>query len=722
MHNKIIDLLKEVNKSYEKRHKEGLYYSIDYKEVYKKHRNHTTLTGKTNSSYWKSLKPFNIFVKHHDKMPSKALTKWLKGPTVTECAGVIQAIYYKYILNTYKEELFDKKFNNPISPFIITNNLFAPMINMSKKIIDDNGHIENIGNPLFFCFELFDSTNIKYEELRHGDIVYIKGIKDYSLKHIDGSAGGWNLICVKEENNEPQFIGFGPKEFKDGPLKYEQLREIFITAYNAEQTLDAKNKIEKYTKNFIPLNNIDENNAYVCRIASTYANAKVKNDVVIIGLEYVLRFDEKKLNNFMMNDIDSWQATEFDILKSKLDENIKKCDSKKNLKSIVPFSSETKEKTFYNYNIDINNDDTIILDMYTLFFKYALFVSSHDFKYPSAFVVQGSPGIGKTHLSVAVTKFVCSHNKQVLFIDSKYIDDKYRENMMKLFGNSENVPSFENMSNVENDTTNIDVFNNIDLIVYDDVNSQYGPTSKFLKNAIEYIYKNNKSILISSNVKLTDIYDYIPDFIGYDNKLTNNFIVKNFNFASFRKSWTDNCIISNIPNNTGLISQMMECESTAGIIYIDQTQLTSYLKLENKRKLMSYVNMELNKLKFMQNMLVACKKSMNLNENTKIKVVNPTFSYNQHINGYYSSIKDFDTKNINDYDIVFCYISDNVDLLHNLFFILVQEIHDYGKKIFIVIDDLDEIRDMITTYLNRNEYDKERLTDRIRVIFPKLIL
>merc|ERR1711966_504895 len=68
-------------------------------------------------------------------------------------------------------DTFDRIFRSNVSQFIITNNLFAPLMSTDKgKYM--------VGNPLFKLFDLIEGNNIE-----DGDIVYIKGAKKYELKH-----------------------------------------------------------------------------------------------------------------------------------------------------------------------------------------------------------------------------------------------------------------------------------------------------------------------------------------------------------------------------------------------------------------------------------------------------------------------------------------------------------------------------------------------------------
>ena len=111
------EILIIANTSYDIRPKEyklgiGLYYKSDYSE--KIHTVEDNVYLPPNPKYWELNTAFNIFAIKDIILPSDAIRAWFNGPTITECANVIQATFYMYILNKFGDILFNKKFGNPV--------------------------------------------------------------------------------------------------------------------------------------------------------------------------------------------------------------------------------------------------------------------------------------------------------------------------------------------------------------------------------------------------------------------------------------------------------------------------------------------------------------------------------------------------------------------------------------------------------------------------------
>ena len=80
-------------------------------------------------------------------------------------------------------------------------------------------------------------------------------------------------------------------------------------------------------------------------------------------------------------------------------------------------------------------------------------------------IISGKAGIGKTHLSIALLKYVFMRNKNVLYVDESYIKDEYQKKGQ--------LPDFKLW------------FTGIDLIILDDLNSIYGSGSTFFRESID---------------------------------------------------------------------------------------------------------------------------------------------------------------------------------------------------------------------------------------------
>ena len=75
------------------------------------------------------------------------------------------------IVNKIGKDNFDKMFKNKFSQLIITKWLYQPFTSENK--------IDNpLGNPLFSIFDVISDLSI--DNLQDGDIIYMKGVDDYT--------------------------------------------------------------------------------------------------------------------------------------------------------------------------------------------------------------------------------------------------------------------------------------------------------------------------------------------------------------------------------------------------------------------------------------------------------------------------------------------------------------------------------------------------------------
>jgi DNA replication protein DnaC len=726
------EILKIANTPYNKRPDQfnrgiGLFYTSDYNNIFSHIDDHSHLSRITNNKFWNSLTAFNIFDINDLILPSDAIRAWFNGPTITECSGVMQAVFYMHILNMYGDELFNKRFGKIVSQFIITNNLFSPLLNVSKKITSEGGIM---GNPLFFLFDIIKTAEVSpylvdhqikfethplsssLEDLKNGDVVYIKGVKDYELKHTDGAAIGWNLICVEQLDGTKKFIGFGPNEFINGPLTIEQLRQLFIDEYNKPQSSAAKSKIQKFmSPDYIVTDDaLTQRNKSLSIIAKSQEHNMVPPTTQIIGLQVIMRLNTHKLDTFMKQDPISWENQDLSVLTKTLD--VKKY---KKIRHVIPFSVETYTKTFENYEVD-NPQRQNILDLVK---RFAFDVSSNNKRsFPSGCILTGTAGIGKTHLSVATAKFVSNYNKNVLYVDSAYFSETYQRTMYlhppKEFDLDKTLEGTRNMFNTP------ELLNGIDLVILDDINSEYGVASQFLKDAIKYIYENNKSILITSNVPIKGLYGYIPHYIGYDDPFSDNFIVKYYNMESFRKSWIDDCF--------GLdkldILAKYKADQAAGVIIEDTQNMNpdGDKPYNNTIKFKEYIdNRNINiKQKLKKYSMLFQEK---ITDTTiKLKIVDSAAKYVQNQHGYYGGVvNDKYVHGIEAYNIVLIYVSEQSEMSNGQLLQLITKAHDHKIKIIVVTDSIIEFKKLIIKEINGDDKNKQRLTDRFRIIFPTII-
>ena len=743
-------ILDVVNTPYDKRQLTpfnygiGLYYSIDYSKQFAESIDYTKFNATSNSTFWDLTYFRNMFVSRSGTLPSVAIRSWFNGPTIAECAQVIQAVIYMYILNKYGDELFNKQFGKSISQLIITNNLFSPYELTEKTEYTPNGVINN---PLFFIFDL-NATN-SMDDVKLNDLVYIKGVKGYEFKHPTGAAIGWNLICV-DENEPKKFIGFGPDQFKNGPLTYEQLRILFIQSYNKDQSSVTKERILKYSKETTIEEDVHGNKAKAL-LGLALSDKQVEDDSEIIGLIAIMTLNEDKLHVLMTSEPISWENIKLDQLDSAIDNTIHVP-----IKQVIPFSAETENKNFSNYNAENEEMENILAISY----KFAKHVSSKEQNdYPSGFILTGTPGIGKTHLGVSIAKYASEHNKRVLYVDSAYFSEKYQIESTKkratsalslgdatsVLGDATSALSLGDATSVLGDATSVlslgdellkkskelsahvstilttdELLKDMDLIVLDDLNMQYGAASMFLKDAINYIYKNNKSILITSNVRLEHISTYIPYYIHFNSNFANNFTNKYFDMESYRKPWTTNCIGNdkmeklvefNKYQGSGIIINQNIFLEKPELNLIERANIIGFEPLMEQRN--THIKNELKKISL--NYLAYYSGS-----DIKLKIVGPAMKYDKEGKGPFAN--DLYVEGIEEYNIALIYVSLKSVDSYNQLLKLITKAHDNKLKILIITDDLIEIfRINILKTLKDSGDEVQRLTDRFRIIFPGII-
>jgi len=663
----MVDIMKIINTPYQKRdNKSGIYYSDDYANKYIPYllEQSNSLNGITNDKYWDIWKIQNegcFFRILEHILPSDALNAFFIGPTMADCGNVIQVCIYQHILNHIGTDKFNQIFGKPLTRFIITQYLY------------DNFYTEldtkkAIGNPLYFLFDVIE--NIKIDQLQHGDIVYIKGVDKYGMKHLVGFSPGWNLLCEKIDN-EIKFIGFGPDSFGSNTMNYADIHQLLINNYNQEQSAETKRRIEYFSKEIIT-STIDPTNIHNMNyLHATNANIlkddKVPLDYPIGGLTNCIRFNMKKLNNFINKKWHSWHQInddEYNKLMSKMPINPIP------IKFLIPFSTESANSDFDNYKISNSEQQKL----YTMCKKFAFGVSTMDKQSgPIGLIMSGTPGIGKTHLSVSIAKFVSSHGKKILYVDEKYISDHYQKS-----GGRFNIF--------------YDWFRDIDLIIIDDINANLGIGFDFFKQAIEYVISNSKAILLSSNIKFFGLSDSLPEYISYDDPIADNFIfMQDIEIKSYRIPWTKNLI-----NETVQSLCEYDKKHPAGILV--------FSKSDNRK----------NNLEQYQKLYLDCIQSKKITQHIKL-VEDPYL--NQRVHDLY--VLDADNYDI---CIINVYNKDDAEQLLNL----IIKMHDKAGKIIVITSSLDNFRQLINDVLTPTswlESDKKfpRIKDRFKNMFPGIL-
>jgi DNA replication protein DnaC len=543
----LVELMSSYNRPYEMRgtrelEKSGMYYAQDYIDKYFPGKSISAITAVANNKYWDIgvNRVFNqtlisYFQSYDYVKPSDALKSFIKGPTITECANTIQISVYHLIYNLIGEERFDQVFGNLLTPFVVTPTLFEPLTKGERRVYQDTKYEPILGNPLEVLFDIIERPTL--ESLQDQDILYIKGVREYDWKHISGVSVGWNLIYGRLGSEEPKFIGFGPTKFSE-PLTYQGIKRLLIDGYNKEQNID--------TKNYIKKNPADLKST----IAKQLENDRKTYDEPIEGVQYIIRFNHAKLHSFITKQRQEWFNESIEDLERQLPS-----EKKKQINLLTDsFSAETSNASFDNY--ERLSEQQIL--MYDKMKKFALKTVTKKPEYgPIGLILGGTPGIGKTHLSVAVANFVSKYNLKVTFTDNDWVVT-FSSRAKRLGSSIDFLPSIQDS----------------DLIILDDINSEYGYGSNFLYTAFKYVILNNKSLLFTSNITIKSLQKYLPYIYGYDDVRVKNFLsLNNLNARSYRNYWFVSLGIENINISTNdekmLILNRYIGEKSAGIVLFE---------------------------------------------------------------------------------------------------------------------------------------------------------
>jgi len=627
-HQQLAAILTKINTPYTSRSSEnaGIWYStnyvsssISYPGVSK--LSYTMLNGTTNKLYWDIIPPLSYFKSKKGIPSSIALYELLNGPTFADCGNVIQISIYKFILDCVGDETFNYLFPR----LYITQDLYTDYSIDSFTYYQANRVCFRAarGNPLLFLFD----TITHPMHILDGDIVHIGGVDNYSVKHSCGFSLGWNLLYG---NNK--YIGFGPNNFVS-PLSYDEIEKLLIDAYNlcpSEESL--RNETCDHTL-------IDDQKSS------------------INGLECGIRLNMDKLQNFIKYKYNSWHTIPDEII-----DQIPHIENYVDIHHITPFSAETIDKTFDNYTRVNEFTD----NLFNITLKFAKVVThtgiNQEINKPICLILSGVPGIGKTHLSVSVAKYASTHNKTVLFVDASTIEELFQLSRGTLRDFSH-------------------YFTNVDLIVIDDINSQYSISYSFLKAAVMYCIQNNKGLMISSNnIIELDVIESLFRFNIYD--------LQDLQYDNMRIPWT-NTILSKTIDDLITYSCFPQQKAAGIIIQMPYDQ-------SNQQKTKDLI--------------------MSKTDNIRsIYLVDKPYTCE-------GPILDLKCHSANEYDLSIINIYSESECEQLLY--LIDKAHSAGNKIIILTESIEFLPEKIIVNVDSILFNEEkaRLIARFNFIFPGINL
>jgi len=147
-------------------------------------------------------------------LPSEALDSLIKGLTFLDCGAIMDVGYYKAILEVIGKEKFDVIFSRESE---------TPLCIGRKNLL----------NPINSL--IVGKEYKKISQLKKGEMAHIRSIEDYRIKHLNGEAAGFNVICIEEGKN-PKFIGFG---LNPAGVTVEEITEVLRKEYNKAEVNDS---------------------------------------------------------------------------------------------------------------------------------------------------------------------------------------------------------------------------------------------------------------------------------------------------------------------------------------------------------------------------------------------------------------------------------------------------------------------------------------------------
>lgn len=450
----------------------GVWYPDDYARTH--HHDQQSLYGITNGTYF-DIKNRWEFRAHPNCKADEALFAFLNGLTLADCGNVVQACVYQSLLDLLGSERFNQIFSGPISPLTITQLLFQD---------DTQCGLSVHGNPLMDLFETPEGTQFvalnDLDILEPGDICHIKGIENYPSKHPAGAGQGWNLICIGEnEQGKKIFVGFGPKSFKE-PRTFEEIRQILIAEYNKPQTqADLECLRKKSTSSDLWL-------LTQSTLGPLLANHQVNDDSEIGGLYAIVRPRFDLIYKLARGE--SLTHNWFDL-------PVPEHPPQSAGRSVVPddpihnkIPVENRANLFDNYTPQ-NQQQRTLKETAQRFVSHAL---DPKRDYPLGLMLQGVPGIGKTHIASAIANDCVAHGLKVNFINRDGLGVAYNLEGKRL-GDFPGPDFFDRY---------VEAF---DVIILDDMNDKYGIEQFMIKAALDAALRHNKAIVITCNAETGNV-------------------------------------------------------------------------------------------------------------------------------------------------------------------------------------------------------------------------
>ena len=452
-------------------------------------------------------------------------------------------------------------------------------------------------------------------------------------------------------------------------MTIEEIIDLLIKKYNDDQS--------KYLK-YIQEGNITSNDSFINR-SLILQDDKFNDKTKIKGLISAIRLNYEKIEKFL--NVKNWMNDDIDV-EPMIENNGR-------ITNMIPFQKENEANTFDNYVINNNYQK----ELYDVCFKFAKCVVS---KKICGLHMYGNAGVGKTHLTISIAKYVSNNGKNVVYLNEEYSTELYNKY-------NQNDNNFINHL--------FDIFKNNELIIIDDINSEFGVVRILLSAAIEYSYLKNAKLLISSNIYI-NLSEICPYLFSYNDEYMLNFISYNTKINdSYRREWTDNCI------GYATLDKLMALQKNipAGIFILDNT-FEPYKIHDNSIANTNF----LNEIETLEKNIYDIMKKYTISIDIKQKIHFSKNPYKYTLRGsFYSPLINNDK--VEDCDYYIIYVSDSYDGSYDKFLDIIPTIFNNGLKIIVISNNtVDVFKNKIFDKMNIFKNKNTKINERLKIMFPKL--
>ena len=594
--------------------------------------------------------------------PSECLSAFFHGPTIADCATTLMACLYRAIEATVGTDEFNRLFDSPVSKFRIARCLFQDSDVKPEGLQNTARHLNPIDciNPIYDLFhdlrylkqDSFDPIREGLSEsaIKKGDILYIQGVDTYTAKHKSGNDLGFNLICTGQNSSRQNlYLGFDPDGFAE-PKTYDQVKNILIDGYNKPQSSETTSAIKGGETSYAEL-----------------TNHILPYDHSIVGITHALRFSTMRWDYFASLYDKAWHQQPLSSVAPAVEP--------KSVDHGSPFPSENLDADFDHF--EPSSPQQELMKLTALKFTHAV-INSQDgalHQKPMGLFLTGSPGIGKTHLCVAVAKKAAEYGLNTL-----YIDEVKAASLFEGFAGS------KTQWNRKID----EMLAGKDLVVVDDANHELGRTREFLAKIMTHVMTNNKAVMASSN-HLMAIQNLVPGIIDPLTKDAHNFFyLSDLQGESCRSQWWQSPEVK-AADALSQLGQYQGCKAAAVIIedtaFIDDIARLLDIPVAQIRRVGHY---------FLPG----------------IEYLSPEF--------FFSDLSKTEHQAV----FMECHIADDGSkkgYVIEQFLNVMQRVYDEGLKLVVKTNNRQQLVDAALGFLDEREYlkrNKPRIIDRLKHMFP----